>query len=137
MHYSMQLRMQCSIQSAVCTQCSAVHITAAVLQCNSDSTIAIVATIVSCDFFSISSETLQRDTWDNISKANSGHGDETEVETFKEGPVLPKCEERGSKAEEDAEEDKRSKHRVKVVTECHLIIIIVVISRQKGGYWVT
>ena len=65
-------------------------------------------------------------TRDNVTKPNGCHGDETEVETFKEGPVLPECEEESTTAEEDAKEDKRASDSVKVVTEGHLLLLPLV-----------
>ena len=68
-------------------------------------------------------------TWDNIPKANGSHGDEAEVETIKEGPVLPEGEKEGSTTKEDAKEDKSSSYSVHVVTKPHLIIAIIILSK--------
>ena len=65
-------------------------------------------------------------TRDNVTKPNGSHGDETEVETIKEGPVLPESEEESTTAEEDAKEDKRASDSVKVVTEGHLVLLLLV-----------
>ena len=64
-------------------------------------------------------------TWDNITKANGSHGDEAEVETIKEGPVLPEGEKEGSTTKEDTQEDKGSSYSVHVVTKPHLIFFII------------
>ena len=68
-------------------------------------------------------------TWDNITKANGSHGDEAEVETIKEGPVLPEGEKEGSTTKEDTQEDKGSSYSVHVVTKPHLIIFFIILSK--------
>ena len=63
-------------------------------------------------------------TRNNVPEANGSHGDKAEVETIKEGPVLPEGEEEGSTTEEDAKEDKSSSHCVHIVAKTHLIVFI-------------
>ena len=70
-------------------------------------------------------------TWDNITKANGSHGDEAEVETIKEGPVLPEGEKEGSTTKEDTKEDKSSSHSVHIVTKPHLLIFFIILSKIK------
>ena len=70
-------------------------------------------------------------TRDNVTKPNGCHGDETEVETFKEGPIFPECEEESTKAEEDAKEDKSSPNSVHIVTEPHLLVIIFISAKNR------
>lgn len=48
-------------------------------------------------------------TWDKVTEANGSHGDETEVETFKEAPVFfPEHEEASSGGQVQEEENHRS-----------------------------
>ena len=66
-------------------------------------------------------------TWHNVPKANGSHGDEAEVESIKEGPVLPEGEQEGTTTEEDDKEDQSSSNCVHVVTKPHLFFIIIII----------
>ena len=67
-------------------------------------------------------------TWHNVPKANGGHGDEAEVESIKEGPVLPQGEEESTKAQEDKEEKKSSYSRGEIATKSCIIIIFIIVA---------
>ena len=60
-------------------------------------------------------------TWDHVSEADGGHGDEGEVEGVEEGPLpLPDLEDERRHREENGEGNKAQEVRQDVLPESHL-----------------
>ena len=69
-------------------------------------------------------------TWDNVTKANGGHGDEAEVKSIKECQLLHYCEGVGTDAQEETENQKTSKSCLYVAGQA-IIFFLLLISERK------
>ena len=83
-----------------------------------------VSTIVQYYIRYVDTNHTKAKTRNNISKTNSSHGDEAEIESIKEGDILINTEEVGTNAKKDNQNQKTSKSNSNVAGKSRFFLLI-------------